>query len=187
MLIGITGTDGAGKGTVVEYLVKQKGYLHFSSRGYLTRELNRRSGTTDRASLREMGNELRSINGDAYLVMAALRQVHEEAWPYLIVESIRTIAEAEALRAAGGVLFAVDADVRVRYERIVGRGSASDHVSFEQFVEHEKLEMNDPDPHGMQKARVLEMADYTIMNDGSFEELGAAVEKALSVVEAVIE
>lgn len=187
MLIGITGTDGAGKGTVVEYLVKQKGYLHYSGRGYLTRELNSRGLPTDRSHLREMGNEFRAQYGNGYLVSVALRQVHEEAWPYLIIESIRAVAEVEALRAAGGILLAVDADVRVRYERIVGRGSASDKVTFEEFVAQETLEMNDPDPHGMQKAQVLAMADYTIMNDGSFEELGAAVEKALSVVEAVIE
>lgn len=187
MLIGITGTDGAGKGTVVEYLVKQKGYLHYSGRGYLTRELNRRGQVANRANLREVANELRALHGDGHLVEVALRQVHEEAWPYLIIESIRAVAEVEALRAAGGVLLAVDAQVAVRYERIVGRASASDQVAFEDFVAHEALEMNDPDPHGMQKAKVLAMADYTIMNDGSFEELGEAVEKVFSTFGVVVE
>ncbi|MBY0309657.1 AAA family ATPase [Patescibacteria group bacterium] len=183
MLIGITGTDGAGKGTVVEYLVKQKGYLHFASRGYLTRELNRRGLYGSRANLREVANELRAHNGDGHLVTVALRQVHEEAWPYLIIESIRAVAEVEALHAAGGVLLAVDAPVAVRYERIVGRGSASDHVSFEEFVAQETLEMNDPDPHGMQKARVLAMADYTIINAGLYSDLEAATEIALAALE----
>lgn len=185
MLIGITGTDGAGKGTVVEYLVKQKGYLHYSGRGYLTRELNARGLEANRAHLREMGNEFRAKYGNGYLVSVALRQVHEEAWPYLIIESIRAVAEVEALKAAGGVLLAVDADVSVRYERIVGRGSASDRVSFEEFVAQEALEMNDPDPHGMQKAKVLAMADYTVMNNGSFADLSEAVENALTAVAVV--
>jgi dephospho-CoA kinase len=182
MLIGITGTDGAGKGTVVEYLVKQKGYLHFSSRGYITRELNRRGLPTDRPHMLEMGNELRAAYGDDFLVTSALALVQKEALDYMIIESIRAVAEVEALRAAGGVLLAVDAEVRIRYERIVERGSSSDHVSFEAFVEHEAREMNDPDPHGLQKAQVMAMADYTIMNNGSLGELGVEVEKALKAL-----
>jgi dephospho-CoA kinase len=34
-IIGITGTIGAGKGTVVEYLVGQKGFDHYSVRSFL--------------------------------------------------------------------------------------------------------------------------------------------------------
>jgi len=183
MLIGITGTDGAGKGTVVEYLVKQRGYLHFSSRGCLTRELHKRGLSATRAHLRDMGNEMRSEYGDGYLVARALAEVNQSAWQYLIVESIRALAEVEALHQAGGVLLAVDADARVRFERIGGRGSASDQVTFAEFVAQEQLEMNDPDPHGMQKAKVMALADYTIFNNGSVTELHAAIEAALTALE----
>jgi hypothetical protein len=34
-IIGITGTLGAGKGTVVDYLIKQKNFRHYSISGYL--------------------------------------------------------------------------------------------------------------------------------------------------------
>ena len=34
-IVGITGTLGAGKGTVVEYLTQQKGFKHYSARGLL--------------------------------------------------------------------------------------------------------------------------------------------------------
>jgi dephospho-CoA kinase len=185
MLIGITGTDGAGKGTVVEYLVKQHGYLHFSSRGLITRELLRRGLPTDRPHLRQQANELRATHGDDYLVQTALTSVREQALVYMIIESIRAVAEAESLKRAGGVLLAVDADVRVRYDRIIGRGSASDDVTFEEFVKQETLEMNDPDPHGMQKGRVMAMADYTIINNGTLTELHTATEVALRTLESV--
>lgn len=179
MLIGITGTDGAGKGTVVEYLVKEHGYLHFSSRGLIVSELHARGLPTDRAHMRTMANELRATYGDDVLVQRALMQVKEEALSHMIVESIRAVAEVETLKRAGGMLLAVDADVRVRYERIVARASSSDHVSFDQFVAQEQIELNDPDPHGMQKAKVMAMADRTIFNNGSFGDLATAVEQAL--------
>jgi len=35
LIIGITGTLGAGKGTIVEYLVKNKNFKHYSVSGYL--------------------------------------------------------------------------------------------------------------------------------------------------------
>ena len=186
MLIGITGTDGAGKGTVVEYLVKEYGYIHFSSRGFIVRELHRRGFPTDRVHMREFGNELRAQYGDDILVTSALSLVHETALSYMIIESIRAVAEVEALRRAGGVLLAVDADVRTRYERIVERGSSSDHVSFEEFVAQEQLELDDPNPHGMQKAAVMKIADYTITNNDTFEGLGTEVEKALAALEQVV-
>ena len=40
VIIGITGTNGAGKGTVVEVLMEKHGFKHYSARGYLTKILN---------------------------------------------------------------------------------------------------------------------------------------------------
>jgi len=40
LVIGITGTIGAGKGTVVDYLTGKKGFSHFSVRGYLIRHFS---------------------------------------------------------------------------------------------------------------------------------------------------
>ena len=39
LIIGITGTLGAGKGTVVEYLVEKKGFDHYSVRAFLLKEI----------------------------------------------------------------------------------------------------------------------------------------------------
>ena len=41
-IIGITGTIGAGKGTIVDYLVKEKGYVHYSVRAFIAEEIQRR-------------------------------------------------------------------------------------------------------------------------------------------------
>lgn len=179
MIIGITGTDGAGKGTVVEYLVQEKGFTHYSARSIWIEEIERQGLENNRSNMRRTANELRGTHGNDYLVTYYLEKMQTEDTARTVIESIRATAEAQTLKAHGGVLLAVDADQKLRYERIQERKSSSDQVTFEEFVRQEELEMNDPDPHGMQKAKVMEMADYTITNNGTREELHAQVEDVL--------
>jgi dephospho-CoA kinase len=182
MIVGITGTLGAGKGTVVEYLVKEKGFTHYSVRAYLVEEIERRGLAVDRDSMVAVGNELRREHGPGYLA----EQLYERAQSKggnVIIESLRTPAEIEALRAKGGfVLLAVDADVKTRYDRIVGRGTSTDTVSFETFVSNERREMESSDPAKQNLSACIAMADIVLMNDGDREELFQRVEEALEDV-----
>lgn len=180
MLLGITGTDGSGKGSVVEYLVSRHGFVHYSARGLILDEIRRRGiEDTSRAQMRTIANDMRSLYGDDYIVTHNLKKIAEEGTQNAIIESLRAVAEAEALKKAGGILIAVDADQKIRYERVQGRRSETDKVSFEEFAAHEELEANDPDPHGMQKRKVMAMADHTIINNIGREELHREVEQLL--------
>lgn len=180
MIIGITGTDGAGKGTVVDYLVTKKGFIHYSASGFIATEVELQGLPISRNQLRLTGNELRAKHGDDVLVAMALKDIEARGEKRVIIESIRASAEANTLKQHNGVLLAVDAEPHIRYERVQGRRSDKDQVTYETFVAHEELEKNDPDPHGMQKAKVMEMADYTIFNDGTLEELEAATDAFLA-------
>lgn len=182
MIIGITGSDGGGKGTVVDYLVT-KGYVHYSSRDFIVAEINRRGLPVDRNQMRLVANELRAQHGNDFVVKQAFKKAEAEGKQNVVIESIRALAEAEYLKSKGGILLSVDADVALRYERVQYRRSETDKVTFEQFLAHEELEKNDPDPNGMQKAKVMAMADYTINNNGTLQELHAQVEAFLEKVE----
>lgn len=179
MIIGITGTDGGGKGTVVDYLVKEKGFIHCSARALWVDEINRQGLEVNRANMRITANELRAKHGDDFLITEYQRRTGFKPEENYVIESLRATAEADTLKKFGGVLWAVDADQHVRYERIQARASESDKVTFEEFAKHEELEMNDPDPHGMQKAKVIAMADTVFQNDATQEDLFVQVEKAL--------
>ena len=183
MIIGITGTDGAGKGAVVDFLVKEKGFTHISSRDTINIELEKEGIEKTRNNMRLKANQMRAQFGDDVLVAKAYERIEQEGIENAVVESLRAAAEAVTLKQKGGILLAIDADQKLRYERVQGRRSSSDKVTFEQFMEHEQMEMNDPDPHGMQKAKVMEMADHTIMNDGSFKELHRKIEEFLAAID----
>jgi dephospho-CoA kinase len=182
MIIGITGTDGAGKGAVVDYLVKEKGFVHFSVRAEIEKEIVARGLTLSRDTTRLVSNDMRRVEGLDVHVVRAIKAIDEREISDAVIESVRALAEAETLMQEGGILLAIDADEKIRYERITGRGSITDQITFERFKEQEAIEMNDPDPNGMQKAKVMAMADYTIMNNGSLPELHQNIETFLQTV-----
>ena len=181
MIIGITGTDGAGKGAVVEYL-KTKGFAHYSVRSLITKEIVRRGLEIHRPHMREVANDMRAEHGGSVMVkMAEDAAVSDKVSDY-IVESLRAVDEVVLLHKKNGLLLAVDAEQRLRYERIYSRGSETDKITFEQFVDQDLIESQSENTAEQNKFAVMKMADHTIMNDGTIEELHAKVEEWLQTI-----
>jgi dephospho-CoA kinase len=180
IIIGITGTLGAGKGTVVEYLVKEKSFLHFSVRAFLLDEIRKRGLAENRDSMFILANSLRAQFGSSYLTdQLYLRAVG--TGKNCVIESIRTPGEIVSLRSKGNfILLAVDADPELRYQRIMSRHSETDQITFETFLGNEKREMDADDPNMQNLRRCITDADILLENNGSKEELTGKVEKLLS-------
>ena len=180
MIIGITGTLGAGKGTVVDYLT-QKGFTHYSVRDFLTAELTKRGMEKNRDNMLAVANELRATHGPHHIAEQLVGQAKANAHisENAVIESIRSIGEAEHLKEHGALLWAVDADVATRYERITHRASETDKVSFEKFKQDEAAEFANTDPSKPNLKALIERADAVFINNGTQEELFAQVEAAL--------
>ena len=180
--IGITGTLGAGKGTIVDYLVKERGFVHFSVRDFITQEIERRGMPVNRDSMTIVGNDLRKQHSPSYITDELYKQA-QETGKNCIIESVRTPLEVSELRKHSNFyLFAIDADAKVRYERIVVRGSSTDNVSFETFIANEQREMTSDDPNKQNLKACIEQADYLFSNDGDFEDLHKKIEEVLDKI-----
>jgi len=178
-IIGITGTLGAGKGTIVDYLVKNKGFVHYSVRAYLIEEITRRGMEVNRDSMVSVANELRAAHSPSYIV-EELYKIAAKHNHNCVIESIRTPGEAVALSTSGRFcLIAVDADAEIRYRRITKRGSETDHISYETFLDNEKREFTSEDANKQNLKKCIEMADFVIWNNEDIKSLHTKIEGIL--------
>jgi dephospho-CoA kinase len=178
-IIGLTGTLGAGKGTIVDYLIENHHFKHYSVRQFLTDEIIKRKLAVNRDSMVLVANELRAKHNPAYIIEELYRQALSGGGN-CIIESIRTPGEVESLRSKEHfTLFAVDADPGIRYQRILARNSETDRVSFEEFLANEKREFNSTDPNKQNLSFCIASADYVFINEGSIDALRKQVELKL--------
>ena len=183
IIIGITGTLGAGKGTIVDYLVNKKGFGYYSVRAFLIKEIESRGLPVNRDTMTSVANDLRAKNSPSFVTDKLYEQAIKDK-KNCIIESIRTQGEIDSLKKKGNFyLFAVDANPSKRFERIKLRKSETDNISFDTFVANEKREMTSTDPNKQNLQKCREMADFVFINDGLIEDLHFQTEKVLNKIE----
>jgi dephospho-CoA kinase len=181
MVIGIAGTHGAGKGAVVQ-LLKEQGFIHCSARDLFLEELRKRGvAEPDRPAISAVANELRQAHGVDFVPNTFMER-YDCATHDVIIESIYTMGEVNAIRNAGGYILAVDADPEIRYERIKHRMSETDRITKEDFLKQQEIEARSDDPTKQNARTVMENADYQIENNGDLEELRVEVNYVLEKI-----
>ena len=135
MIIGLTGKNGAGKGVVADSL-KESGFIYFSLSDMIREELKTLGKELTRENLIEAGRRLREVGGPSVLADRLLEKLDIDK--NYIVDSIRNPAEALALKKRKDfVLICVEAEQKLRFERIKKRGRENDPQDFDAFVKLE--------------------------------------------------
>jgi len=148
-------------------------------------ELRARNIPVERQHLRELSAEWRREFGLGVLVDKAVELAEKSGYPGVVASPMRNVGEAQHLKDLGGTLVWVDADRRLRYERIreTHRGRpGEDDKTFEQFCAEEQAEMypSDPnDPAVLNMAGVRALADVTVVNESDLNTLRQGVSAAL--------
>jgi dephospho-CoA kinase len=173
-LIGLTGTNGAGKGEAAVYFAA-KGYACFSLSDVIREELGRRGEPVSRDNLIRAGNDLRRRFGADVLARRTMDKVGPDG--RAVIDSIRNAGEIAYLRRqAGFVLLAIDAPIEVRFARVAARGRDESAADLEAFRKKE-----DEERAGGAGAQQLEAAmaaaDRLIVNDGTLAEFHRKLEE----------
>lgn len=168
-IIGLAGTNGAGKDSLGQILADDYGFLFVTVSDFLRAEAKKRGQEPSREVLRTISAQWRRQKGLGVLVDMAMEKLKKAGKPYkgIVISPMRNTGEAARLKKLGGTLIWVDADPRIRYERIVGRGrDAESKISFDDFIKNEQQEMKaSGDDATLNMADIEPMADLTIMNN----------------------
>lgn len=192
-ILGVSGTNGSGKDTVMQLLSSKYEYLFISATDLLRDELERRGQPTDRAHKAALSAEWRREQGMGVIVHKAYEAWQQQASTYkgVVVGSLRHPGEADAIHELGGTMIWVDADPRVRYDRIQlnaeSRGrSAEDAISYEQFLAEEEREMHPiGDEATLDMSSVKARCDVMLDNGGdNISDFQRSVEERLGLITA---
>jgi len=173
-LIGLTGTNGAGKGETASFF-KARGYAYASLSDILRDELQARGLEATRDNLIRTGNELREKFGSDVLARRTMGRVSGPT----VIDSIRNTREIAYFRAQPGfILLAIDAPVEVRYARVAARGRNESAATLEEFRRKEDEERAGGEASQQLEACMAE-ADRLVWNAGTIEDLHRELEKLL--------
>jgi len=174
-IIGIAGTNGSGKDSTGQTLADRHSFLFISVTDLLRAELNRRGIAVDRENLRNLSAEWRREHGYAVLVNMAIEEFNKLKGRYVgvAIASLRNPYEADRIHELGGIVLWVDADPKVRYERIQSNAEAraragEDAKSYEEFLAEEEAEMHTSgDAATLNMEAVKKKSDIFLINDNT--------------------
>lgn len=131
--------------------------------------------------MQRVGNELRNKFGANYLAAEAARRISSNPESDYVIPSVRQPAEyLELTKLDGFKLVEVYCHAKTRYQRLLSRARTKDekNLSYNDFVKNEEREKSN-DPNGQQLDKVIELADYKIVNQGTLQDLEKNVDKFL--------
>jgi len=169
MIIGVTGRIAAGKETLTDFL-RKKGFIYIETSKVLAEELEKRGLEITRANMQDLGDEIREKHGAGGVMKLLLEKT--EAGKNYIIDSLRNPGEAEFLRnnVPDFILIAVDAQQKLRFERILKRAKPSDPKTWEEFLKIDNRDFFDEtNPMGQRVKLCMEIADFKITNDGDLK------------------
>lgn len=191
-IIGLSGTNGSGKDTVAEMLAERHNFFVASATDMFKDELVHRGWPVDRQHKAKLSTEWRRKEGMGAVVDhgLALYEPVKDQHEGFVVGSLRHPGEADRIHELGGLVVWVDADPKVRYERIQAnlatRGeakAAEDSKTYEEFLAEQEAEMHHSgDEATLSISGVRDRSDIFLDNNGSdIEAFKDTAEQALGL------
>lgn len=171
IIIGLVGKNCSGKGEAVKYLVEKYNFVISSLSDRIRDEIRRKGQEITRENLQQTAGALRKEFGPQVLAKRSWEKISEQKVEKAVIDSIRSVPEVEFFKKLPHFyLIAIIADPKLRFQRMISRGSRgqTDPKTWEEFV---KSEERDDTGDGRNIEACMEMADFHIKNEGTPDEL----------------
>ncbi len=176
MIIGITGTMGSGKGEIANYLIK-KGFEYYCFSDILKEEARKRNIKPTRKNLQKLGNDIKKDKANRGIL--AKRILGRIKTDKAVLDGIRNVDEVRELRKTKEFfLIGINVEQKLRFLRMKKRARPGDPAGFNDFKKLDDKE-NKGVTKGQEINKCLEMADFTVINDGSLGKLKEKTEGIL--------
>ncbi len=184
-VIGLTGTIGSGKFVVRDYLKQKFNCFYVKISDVLRNEMVKRKGRLDRKTLQDSGDEMRKKYGGHVLAKVSIDYLPRNK-ELIVIDGIRNPGEIDYLKKTFGkdfILIAVDSLPELRFERLKQRNRADDPKTWEEFLEIDARDQGAGQPeYGQQTRKCMEIADFSIKNDGSLEDFQTKISETVQKI-----
>jgi dephospho-CoA kinase len=180
IIIGFTGLIASGKEVSKKYLEKKYQATSFKFSTVLREALDCLGLEQSRDNLIALSTWSRQTFGEDLLAKALANKVKASERPLIVVDGIRRLADIEYLKIIPGFhLIAIDADSKIRYQRSVLRNEnpGDAEKTYEHFLADHQRETEITIPE------IMAQAEYTLDNNGSFEELETQIDKIITQIQ----
>lgn len=168
LILGIAGEMASGKGTVAKHLAAEHGANTRRFSTILRDLLDRIYIEQTRENIANISTVLRKTFGEDLLAKAMYHDTQNDENEIVVVDGVRRLADIAYLRELPHFkLIYVEADMEVRYERIIKRGENTDDLTktFDEFKKDHELETE------LQIRDLKNYANYIVNNDGVYIDL----------------
>jgi len=179
-VIATAGMPGSGKGEALKYF-KEKDISAIVMREVVQKEMEKKGIEVNNKNLREYATELRKKNGMDIVARMCLPLIKELAKKHetILIDGIRSFEEVKIFKkelTKDFVLIAIFASPKTRFERLKNRGENWDMKTWEEFEWRDNVELS----WGLRNS--IALADFTIDNSGSLEDLNKRLDKILKTI-----
>lgn len=179
IILGFVGDLAAGKGTLAHYLLEKYNAPSYKFSTMLRDMLDRIYVEKTRENLQNISTFVRANYGQDVMSKVIAKDVERDTHEIVIVDGIRRPTDITYLRELSGFhLVYITADSRLRYERLVARkeNPGDENKTYEEFLKDEQSEAD------QLIASLGKEAEFTIVNNGTRDELLAQMETVLNTI-----
>lgn len=175
IIIGLVGESGSGKDTVADYLRDRHSAKLYRFADPLREALELYLESISREDLQWLALQFKKRFGKDILAKGLRKKIEKNGCELTAVNGVRFFEDADFIKSfPNSYILYVTLDSKSRWGRIYSRGEKTDDaVSYEKFLEMEKVETE------VQTPQIGEKADFKIENTGTKEDLFAKVDEII--------